>query len=398
MNRLFPRYPHAALALGLVAVLSACESPQPQASQNPGGLPRVTQGERPRVTAATYLAYGELLERRGDVAKAAEQYRKAIAESPDLAAARNRLGVTLNKLAQHDEATAQFREALKLQPNDPALLNNLGFSLYLAEDYAAADELFTDLLDARPTFRRARMNHGLVLARLGRDDEALTEFTFVTEPADAYYNLAVIQAECGRYASAATSLDQALQHNPEFVEARQQLRELARLAAGQQAQMPAVAAANGATLAADAIPMEVAVATTPQLSGSDNPATEDTAEPTGQAETMDPPVESTVVEVEAPAAEAPTPAVPAPDAVAPSGTTVAPAMLPMVEVRPGTPSVTPSAAWTPAVDSQASQLPAARASAPVAPTTQPAAAEQPGRHPSPAPLPMREVKPVPAAA
>lgn len=371
MNRLFPRYPHAALALGLVAVLSACESPQPTAAQSPGGLPRVTQGERPRVTAATYLAYGELLERRGDVAQAAEQYRKAIAESPDLAAARNRLGVTLNKLAQHAEATEQFREALKLQPNDPSLLNNLAFSLYLEGEYAAANDVLTDLLDVRPTFRRARMNHGLVLARLGRDDEALTEFSFVTEPADAYYNLAVIQAECERYAAAATSLDQALQHNPQFAEARQQLRELARLAAGQQAQTPAVAVAGGATL----------VASTTSMDNGD-------AMPTSA---------------------------PAPTASESNNTAAGSGILPMVEVRSGSPATAESAAPAPVATPQATpaESPAPNTDAtPATATTQPAIVEEPDQEPSedpaspatlehaPAaqPIPMREVKPVPAAA
>lgn len=198
----------------------------------PGALPTGLRTDvSPRLNASTYFAHGHLLERQGNFTQAAQQYRRALELTPDFVSARNRLGITLNKLGRHADASAELRQAIAEQPTAAYLHNNLGFSLYLQGRYGEAAEALQCALELNPAFRRARMNYGMVLGRLGLYAEALDEFRLASGEADAYYNVAVLQAEAGEYAAAAHSLETALQVKPDFDAAREQLHQVARLAA-----------------------------------------------------------------------------------------------------------------------------------------------------------------------
>jgi len=228
-----------ALSAGALLLLLACQSVE-QRETTPGALPSARRDVAPRLSASTFVAHGHLLEQQGNLERAEAQYRAALQLTPDLLAAQNRLGITLNKLGRHEEASALFQEALIQHPAVAHLHNNLGFSLYLEEKYEQAERTLARSLEFQPSFRRARMNHALVLAKLERFDDALTGFLLACSEPEAHYNLAVVQADAGFYAEAARSLEKALNLNPEFAEAREQLRQLSRLIAAAEAQ-PAVA-------------------------------------------------------------------------------------------------------------------------------------------------------------
>jgi Flp pilus assembly protein TadD len=219
-------------AVVALSVLLACEGSQQ--ARNPGALPTGVKDIAPRLNASTYVAHGDLLERQGNFEQAILQYRQALELTPDLSAARTRLGITLNKLGRNTEASAEFREAVARTPNAAYLHNNLGFSLYLEGKYAEAETALAQAVKLQPTFRRAHLNRGVVLAKLGRYDDALAAFCLGGAEADAHYNLAVMQADAGRFAAAARSLEQALKLNPELAAARQELKDIARLAAAQE--------------------------------------------------------------------------------------------------------------------------------------------------------------------
>ena len=275
----------AGAALGLIA---ACESTQERSA--PGALPTRRPDVMPQVNASTYVAHGHLLERQGKYEAAAVQYEKALELTPNLLMARNRLGVTLNRLGRHAEASEQFRRALARQPGLAYLHNNLGFSLYMEGRYAEAEPELARALEVSPTFPRARMNHGLALGKLGRFDEALAEFALAGNEADAYYNLSLVQADAGRYADAARSLEQALSADPGFDPARQQLREVSRLAAEQEAAERAAAELAVAKRAAEA--EAVAAVAEPAVPAADEPANAD-VQPAANVEIVPtPPAES----------------------------------------------------------------------------------------------------------
>lgn len=266
------------LVLGAALVWSAgCQSEPKKAALGPSAA-EVKPELTPRLNASTYFAHGHLLERQGNYEGAVEQYQRALALSPKMTSAHNRLGITLNKLGRHAEATAQFRLAIQQNPTEAYLHNNLGFSLYLQGKYAEALSALSAALELQPDYGRAHMNKGIVLAKTGDYAPALTEFTLTSGEADAHYNLGVIQSELGDYAAAARSLENALKANPEFDAARQQLHVLARLAAGAEtpsAQTPAVAA-DDASVPAEPAPAEALVGDT------DTPVRAEAAPPTGE--------------------------------------------------------------------------------------------------------------------
>lgn len=243
--------------------LAACEATKPQAA--PGALPARQMDAKPRLNASTYVAHGQLLERQGELERAADQYRQALVLTPDLVTAHNRLGITLNKLGQHAVATTEYRQALARHPKLAYLHNNVGFSLYLEQKYDEAERALATALELQPTFRRARMNHALVLARLERYADALQEFGRAGPETDAHYNLAVLQAVAGHYVDAVRSLDQALRLDPNFAEARDQLHQLVALAAAEEAAREAAAraAAPLATVAdTQSVPPDIPAAAT----------------------------------------------------------------------------------------------------------------------------------------
>ncbi len=237
-------------AIVTCVVIVACTTTEERYSA-PGALPTHKANMAPQLNAATHAAYGELCERRGDLERAVEQYQQSLELQPQSVAVRNRLGVTLNKLGEHEGATSQFRRALVRHPGLAYLHNNLGFSLYLEQKYAEAEEHFLRALQIEPEFRRAQMNYALVLARQAKYDEAYEAFEVAVGPADAHYNVAVVQAEAGHYAGAAQSLELALEANPNLAEARDQLRQISVLAAREEEAEKARALAEEARLAAE---------------------------------------------------------------------------------------------------------------------------------------------------
>jgi tetratricopeptide (TPR) repeat protein len=261
-----------------LAWLAACESTQQRSA--PGVLPTERSDVTPQVNASTYVAHGHLLERQGKYEQAATQYRRALELTPGLLVARNRLGIALNRLGKHAEASEQFRTVLARGPNLAYAHNNLGFSLLLEDKYAEAERELARALELTAAFPRARMNHGVALAKLGRYDEALAEFGIVCGEADAHYNLSIFQAESGHYAEAARSLERALQVQPDLEAARQQLREISRLAAEQEeAERVAAEAAAAAS--------QQAAASVPPASVAQAPGSEQAVTPTEVMPTSD---------------------------------------------------------------------------------------------------------------
>jgi tetratricopeptide (TPR) repeat protein len=283
-----PATPHRILpilAAALVVALSGCQQSK-QVVTPPGALPhREPDDKQPQINVATYFAHGHLLERQGNYELAAAQYRRALEARPNFVAARNRLGITLNKLARHAEATREFEKVVAMRPESASLRNNLGFSQYLEGRYAEAEATLADAIALKPDYERARMNRALALAKLNRFDEALDEFQKVGTPADAYFNIGLLLTEANRYADAAQYLQAALEARPDFEAAREQLHHVARLAAGRTSPTPSasdvrIAAVTDAPAMLSAVEdpkptvtAQTTIAPPVQAAGSASPAT-----------------------------------------------------------------------------------------------------------------------------
>lgn len=223
------------LGSGIVVIGAGCQQLSAPTTA-PGALPRhVNMDDASRINTTTLFAFANLLERQGAFERAIVQYQKAIELKPDFLVARNRLGITLNKVGRHDEATAQFRKCVEINPHLAYLYNNLGFSQYLQGNYVEAEQNLAHAIKLKPDFHRAHMNHAVVLAKLGRDLDAFNELQAIGSKADACFNMGILLTESRQYAKAAQYLDAALEANPEFEAARAQLQAVADLAAKDQA-------------------------------------------------------------------------------------------------------------------------------------------------------------------
>lgn len=111
-------------------------------------------------------------------------------------------------------------------------------------------------LDARiasnPRDAQAQFKRGTVLARLNRDDEAITAFVALTqtypELPEPYNNLAALYAKHGRYTEAREALETATKANPNYGLAYENLGDLyLRLAASAYQRAQGLGQASGTT-------------------------------------------------------------------------------------------------------------------------------------------------------
>ena len=80
--------------------------------------------------------------KKGDCEKAVQEYEKAIAGNPNLAAAYYNLGNSYNAKGMFDEAIAQYEKALAINPDVAEAHNNLGNAYYRTGNYSAASDHF----------------------------------------------------------------------------------------------------------------------------------------------------------------------------------------------------------------------------------------------------------------
>jgi protein O-mannosyl-transferase len=157
--------------------------------------------------------------------------------------AHNNLGEILKQRGRIDEAENHFREALRIDPNYADCLNNVG-SIYLDRGkFDDALALLTRAVTLKPKLAHAHFNRGRALRELGRDTEAIEEYSESLRLAlppiyssVVYQEFGRISATRGEDALALSHFQHALALNPGLVRARKYLAmTLANLGRDQQA-------------------------------------------------------------------------------------------------------------------------------------------------------------------
>jgi Flp pilus assembly protein TadD len=121
---------------------------------------------------------GNALNRLGRAAEALAGFDRAIALSPRMAVAHSNRAQTLNTLDRFDEALAGADRALALDPGLANAWRHRGMALFRLERLDAALESFREAarLTSGPQAAEPLAEVGMVLAELGRDDEALAAY------------------------------------------------------------------------------------------------------------------------------------------------------------------------------------------------------------------------------
>ncbi|WP_309670995.1 tetratricopeptide repeat protein [Gemmatimonas sp.] len=170
--------------------------------------------EQPRL----WNEHGVAMHQSGDVAGAADSYRRALRMDPRHALAYNNLGVALDDLGDHSAARESFVRASELDPTLVVARLNLSRWLAAQRDPLAALALLRELVAFHPRDAESWKVMGTVLQALDRTEEARDAFLTAVEcrpsHAEARFGLASVLEHLGDSDGAARETQQALKYAP----------------------------------------------------------------------------------------------------------------------------------------------------------------------------------------
>ncbi len=130
------------------------------------------------------------------------------------------MGASFLQERNYTSALTELTESDRLTPDEPELLFNLGLAYYYKNQYQAAEQRFLRALDLRKEFSQARNYLGDTYLRMQRWDEAIVQFTIVsedlfsTEQENAGINLGMAYLGKGETAMALSALRPRVIANP----------------------------------------------------------------------------------------------------------------------------------------------------------------------------------------
>jgi tetratricopeptide (TPR) repeat protein len=168
---------------------------------------------------------GDIYAHEGDVVKAEEYFRKAVAEDALHAPSRFLLAELLKQNGRSAEAVAVLEDLLRIQPGNPRALAAIGD--IKIQDAESAVAYLEEAVRLDPKNYEALLNLGRVYLQmgLGAKGEAMLRRAIESRPfsKSAFNNLAVSLIIQGRLAEAEDMLRSLLEEHPEFAEARNNL-------------------------------------------------------------------------------------------------------------------------------------------------------------------------------
>ncbi len=195
----------------------------------PNAIPadaKFTEAKDPPITADTRYATGQLAEAAEKFDYAIDQYQQAVKANPKHLPSLYRLGVLYSQVKQYDQAIDAWKKYIAATSEVANGWGNLGFCYELKGDSEQAEVAYKKGIDRESKNEICRVNYGLMLARLGRTNEALVQFEAVLSPAAAHYNLGSVYEQQKKMAQAKLEYTRSLELNPSFYEAQQRLASL----------------------------------------------------------------------------------------------------------------------------------------------------------------------------
>ncbi len=133
-----------------------------------------TAPPRPVLTSQEHNDLGVAYQARGELELAVREYRRALAQDPDLVRAWVNLGNANLELGRTDDALAAYERAFQLAPADPEVLNNLAWALHdQPQSLDRAEGLIRQALAQNPAPRYFYLDTlGAILLKKGAIAEA----------------------------------------------------------------------------------------------------------------------------------------------------------------------------------------------------------------------------------
>ncbi len=187
---------------------------------------RFDSAEDAPFTAQTHFAAGQLAESQGAAAMALERYAAALKQDPKHLPSLYRTGVLYTQLRQYPQAIETWRKYIAASGNDATGYSNLAFSYELAGQAADAESAYREGIAKDPSNQACRVNYGLLLAKSGRTDEAVTQLKAVLPESQAWYNVGSVCEQRGDRSGAKTAYRKAIELNATETGAAQRLSAL----------------------------------------------------------------------------------------------------------------------------------------------------------------------------
>ncbi len=167
-------------------------------------------------------ALGSAQKAAGNEEGALLNMEEAVRLQPDFIVARMNLGGAYMRAGKPDKAAKEFDEAMKLDPTKAEAVYLAAVARLAMEQDQAAEGLFRRVLRMNPTADQTAQSHnnlGLILAKAGKQDEALTEFRAAVEADGAFIpahrNIVSIFLQRKQVAEALAHMEAATQKNPQ---------------------------------------------------------------------------------------------------------------------------------------------------------------------------------------
>jgi tetratricopeptide (TPR) repeat protein len=183
-------------------------------------------------TAWEHCALGQSFLQDGDLRRAREQLRRAIALRPHGLWPNYYYGLCASRLKRYEDAALAFSVCVGAAPDIAGCYYNRALALAALSRTTQAVHDYDRALRLDPTLAAAALNRGMLHFQQERFSQALADLKRSLEQganeATVYYDMALVYLARKDETAALASLDRALKHNPHHDEARQLLKRLGK--------------------------------------------------------------------------------------------------------------------------------------------------------------------------
>jgi len=180
---------------------------------------------RDRRNAAGYDALARLWRDSGFPERGLADAHRAVYYAPASPIAHNTLGTILQLVGAQDAARREFERARQLDPTAVYALSNLCYAWLLDGHGAEAEVACDKALQVNPHFAPARNNLALTYAMAGRDGAARRAFEYAGDAAQAQYNMGLLHLARHEYREALDSFKQVVELRPDLRLAAARVRQ-----------------------------------------------------------------------------------------------------------------------------------------------------------------------------